>query len=139
MKLIRNISLSIPFFLLTLISCNKDDAPSLSTPVVSDIEVGSATCTASITDEGSSPVKEYGICWSKENVPTIYDYKTFKKGSATDYVAYMINLHGETKYYVRAYAINGFDVGYGPVVSFTTSDMSPSELQYQHNKKLHNT
>lgn len=128
MKLIRNISLSIPFFLLTLISCNKDDAPSLSTPVVSDIEVGSATCTASITDEGSSPVKEYGICWSKENVPTIYDYKTFKKGSATDYVAYMINLHGETKYYVRAYAINGFDVGYGPVVSFTTSDMSPSEL-----------
>lgn len=128
MKLIRNISLSIPFFLLPLISCNKDEVPSLSTPVVSDIEVGSATCTASITDEGSSPVKEYGICWSKENVPTIYDYKTFKKGSATDYVAYMINLHGETKYYVRAYAINGFDVGYGPVVSFTTSDMSPAEL-----------
>jgi uncharacterized protein (TIGR02145 family) len=128
MKLIKYLWLSIPFLLLNLISCNKEDVPSLSTPIVSNIEVGSATCTASIIDEGSSPVKEYGICWSKENEPTIYDYKTFRKGRASTYVAIMINLHGETKYYVRAYAINGFDVGYGAVVSFTTSDMSLSEL-----------
>jgi uncharacterized protein (TIGR02145 family) len=128
MKLIKYLWLSIPFLLLNLISCNKEDVPSLSTPIVSNIEVGSATCTASIIDEGSSPVKEYGICWSEENEPTIYDYKTFRKGRASTYVATMINLHGETKYYVRAYAINGFDVGYGAVVSFTTSDMSLSEL-----------
>jgi uncharacterized protein (TIGR02145 family) len=129
MKLIKYISFCISFFLLNLISCNKEEIPSLSTPIVSDIEISSATCTASITDEGSSPVKEFGICWSKENEPTIYDYKTFRKGRASNYVAYMINLHGETKYYVRAYAINGFDVGYGAVVSFTTSDMSLSELK----------
>jgi hypothetical protein len=59
----------------------------------SDIEISSAICTAAITDEGSSPVKEYGICWSKENEPTIYDYKTFRKGRASNYAAYMINLH----------------------------------------------
>jgi uncharacterized protein (TIGR02145 family) len=128
MKSVKYITLFASLFLLNLISCEKRDVPSLSAPVVSEIEVRSATCTASIMDEGSSPVKEYGICWSKENKPTIYDYKTFKKGRAEKYIAYLINLHGETTYYVRAYAINDSDVGYGPVVSFTTSDMSPSEL-----------
>jgi uncharacterized protein (TIGR02145 family) len=128
MKSVKYITLFASLFLLNLISCEKQDVPSLSVPVVSEIEVGSATCTASVTDEGSSPVKEYGICWSKENEPTIYDYKTFRKGRAGKYVAYLINLHGETTYYVRAYAINGFGVGYGAVVSFTTSDMFLSEL-----------
>jgi len=128
MKSVKYITLFASFFLLNLVSCKKQDVPSLSAPVVSDIEVGSATCTASVTDEGSSPVKEYGICWSKEKEPTIYDYKTFRKGRASNYVAYMINLHGETDYYVRAYAINEFDVGYSEVVSFTTGDMLLSEL-----------
>jgi uncharacterized protein (TIGR02145 family) len=129
MKFVKCITLCFSFSLLNLVSCKKQDVPSLSMPVVSDIEVGSATCTASITDEGSSAVKEYGICWSKENEPTIYDYKTFRKGRAKDYEAYLINLHGETIYYVRAYAINELDVGYGPVVSFTTSDMSLPEIK----------
>ena len=82
MKLIKYLWLPIPFLLLNLISCNKEDVPSLSAPIISNVEVGSATCTASVIDEGSSPVKEYGICWSKENEPTIYDYKTFRKGRA---------------------------------------------------------
>ena len=104
----KSLKYIIPFaslFLFNLISCEKQDVPSLTAPIVSGIEVGSAICTASVMKEGSSPVKEYGICWSKENEPTIYDYKTFMKGRAVKYVAYMINLHGETTYYVRAYAI----------------------------------
>lgn len=128
MKLLMYIALVTPFCFLIIISCRKESVPTLSKPVVTYIEVGSATCTASIIDEGSSPVKEYGICWSKESDPTIYDYKTFRKGRAEDYVAHLINLHGETVYYVRAYAINDLDVGYGPVVSFTTNEMSPPEL-----------
>lgn len=129
MKSIKYITLCVSFFLVNLVSCKKQDVPSLSAPVVSDIEVGSATCAASVTDEGSSAVKEYGICWSTEDKPTIYDYKTFRKGRAGQYFAYLINLHGETIYHARAYAINETDVGYGPVVSFTTSDMSLPEIK----------
>jgi len=136
MKSLKYITLFASLFLLNLISCEKQDVPSLSAIVVSDIEVGSATCLASVTDEGSSAVKEYGICWSKEDKPTIYDYKTFKKGRAGKYIAYMINLHGETNYYVRAYAINETDVGYGPVVSFTTSDMSLPEIKTDYTNYL---
>jgi uncharacterized protein (TIGR02145 family) len=135
----KSLKYIIPFaslFLFNLISCEKQDVPSLTAPIVSGIEVGSAICTASVMKEGSSPVKEYGICWSKENVPTIYDYKTFMKGRAVKYVAYMINLHGETTYYVRAYAINDSDVGYGPVVSFTTSEMSLPEITTEKIKYL---
>ena len=68
--------------LINLSSCRREEVPLLSAPIVSNIEVGSATCTATIIDEGSGPVKEYGICWSKEKEPTIYDYKTFRKGRA---------------------------------------------------------
>lgn len=104
--------------------CSKEkvkEAPIVRTSEVSQITEYSAICGGIVTLEGDAPVFERGICWD-----SIQDFNEIKSPHSKsgegfgDYISYMYTLHDNTKYYVRAYAINNYGTGYGEIKTFTT-------------------
>lgn len=94
--------------------------PTVSTNLISDISENSAVCGGNVTSDGGSTVTERGICWAITQNPTVED-KTADGGSGTgSFTCTMSDLSPNTKYYVRAYAINHTGISYGNSRSFTT-------------------
>jgi uncharacterized protein (TIGR02145 family) len=114
---------SFGFFILLcgLNSCRKKELPLLTTDPVTNITGSSATCGGNVTDEGSGPVINRGVCWKNSTNPTIDDEKRLADGGPGPFVCSLSHLNGSTKYYVRAYATNEAGTGYGSEISFTTA------------------
>ena len=85
-----------------------------------EVTAVSANVNAMIEDEGNGAVFQKGFCWSEQNPPTIDDFCCAVIGHPNTFSANLTNLQPNTSYYVRAYAINGFGVGYSSVLGFTT-------------------
>jgi len=88
----------------------------------------SAVSGGEITDIGYSPVTVRGICWDTLPDPdislttkTTENMPSYDDGLGT-FNANMTDLIPGTKYYVKAYAINGAGVTYGNLDSLTTLD-----------------
>ena len=94
----------------------------LSTSAVDNISISSATFRANITVEGSPVYTERGFVYSSTNsLPTIQDNRI--RVSGTGIGSFYQNVTGlglQTRYFVRAYAIQDGEVRYGNVVEFTT-------------------
>src|ERR1035437_5699757 len=79
-------------------------------------------------NQPSASVTSYGHVWSSTNtVPTINDSKTQfgpAGGGLIGYGSPLTGLTNNTKYYVRAYAINSAGIVYGDIVTFTTGTNS---------------
>jgi uncharacterized protein (TIGR02145 family) len=93
----------------------------LQTGEISNITYNSATANGEFVDL-SGNVSEYGHCWNTSGNPTNSNSKypvsgTAKKGP---FSSDLTGLTGETKYYVRAYAIDNGETFYGHEVNFTT-------------------
>lgn len=97
--------------------------PEVTMVEVTDITPVSAIGKAIIDDEGGSVVTEKGICWSEEESPTIYDSRYVSTDIWNTYEGILSNLQPNTTYYVRAYAINSYGVGYSSVLSFNTQEV----------------
>jgi uncharacterized protein (TIGR02145 family) len=113
----------IPFLLLTGVfnSCKKEEVPILNTSAITDITEIKAVSGGTITDEGSGPVLERGVCWNTKNNPTIENKKT-TNGEGTGYFSSTLSgLKGGKIYYVKAYATNKAGTGYGNEISFQTA------------------
>ena len=111
------------FLILILHSCNKEraDPPVLTTVPVSFISASSASCGGDISNDGGSPVKSRGVCWSNLPAPTVSDaHSTDSSGTGT-YVSRLTGLKEEMVYYVRAYATNNAGTSYGQEVVFDNS------------------
>lgn len=117
--------LSILIILSVLIfGCEKQDdessAPSINTLSLTDVTISSAySGGTNIKDNGAS-ITEKGICWGKDENPTINNDKIAIGGGTDDFTAQLTNLTENTTYYVRAYAVNRMGVSYGAVVTFNT-------------------
>ena len=98
-------------------------APEILTQQVTDITTTTATCGGNIISDGGYPIIVRGICWSTNQNPTISDEFTTNGDGVGEYTASITNLEPNTKYYVRAYAINSNDIYYGEQVSFTTEEI----------------
>lgn len=108
--------------ILILLSCEKV-VPIVTTTEITGITDKSATTGGTVTDEGSGPVIERGVCWSSiYEYPTIYDFRTIDSKGAREFISNINNLHSETAYLVRAYATNSIGTGYGEYLSFTTEE-----------------
>lgn len=146
----RNFILSILIVIFfTACSDNEDVKISFSgyvkTLEVTDITSNSAICKGNVqilAEENAPPVsgsyahhdfiEESGICYAKENRPTIGDHKVVGKrtsGVATVtnpkigfFTADMIGLQSSTTYYVRAYIKTSIGVYYGNELSFKSED-----------------
>lgn len=94
--------------------------PVLTTSIVSDISETTATCGGNISSDGGSAVSERGVCWSTRAMPTVEDNKTSDGTGTGDFASQITGLIPGTKYYVRAFAVNGLNFGYGNTDSFST-------------------
>jgi pectate lyase len=125
--------ISYPFILIILLfipsqvinaqaPASVDSVPTISTLSVTNITQYSATSGGNITSDGGDIIGSRGICWNMVGNPTTSDTKVLNGRGTGSFTCNLTGLSMETKYYVRAYATNGFGTAYGNEVSFETKD-----------------
>ena len=101
--------------------------PTLSSVIVSSVESNSALFSSSVTSNGGDPVSEVGFYYSTdEAVDAETATKVNEPYSEASFDLQTNELAANTKYYVKAYAVNSAGVGYSQIVDFTTSAGAPS-------------
>jgi hypothetical protein len=102
--------------------------PTLTTAAVTGITGTNAESGGNITADGNLPVTQRGITWGTSANPTIDVNEFTNNGTGTgSFTSSLTGLVPLTQYYVRAYAVNSFGVGYGNQETFTTTNLSLSE------------
>lgn len=94
----------------------------VSTSAATNVKALSATINGEIVSDGGSNITERGFCYGTSANPTTNSTVVKINGTIGTITKDLTNLDKATKYYVRAYAINGYGTHYGNEVSFTTSD-----------------
>lgn len=98
--------------------------PVITTNQVNDITAIGAKCGGNILKEGTSAVTARGICWSTTQNPDTSANKTIESAGSVNFTSNLISLTPNTKYFVRAYAINAAGIAYGNEISFTTLELT---------------
>ena len=124
-KLIKLQSLCF-IIIIILFSCEPGEVPTLTTSALTNITGTTATGGGTITKGDLVMIVERGICWSKDNTPTIEDYRTIELGGSVTFISNMSYLDPATTYYVRAYVTNKAGTGYGNELSFITLGQEPT-------------
>ncbi len=100
----------------------------LSTSIVSNVSITTATCGGNIINDGGSPITARGVCWSLTSNPTILDNKTIDGSGVGSFTSNMSGLLPNTKYYVKAYSINNKGTSYGKLMVFNTNKLNIGDL-----------
>ena len=120
------------FLEIVLASCQKEEKLTITSPIVTTIEVQNITSNTATSGGfiiSAGQLISYGLCWSTEANPTIADNHTIDSlHFNSSFIIYIHGLIGGTKYYLRAFAANINGVGYGNEVSFTTLPATIPEL-----------
>jgi hypothetical protein len=102
--------------------------PVITTGYANQITLNRAVCSGNIINGGLSAISSRGICWSTQPMPTVNN-NTINSGSGSgNFSGTISGLQPDTKYYVRAFAINNEGVHYGYETSFTTARAIPIEI-----------
>ena len=96
--------------------------PMVTTSEATQISLRTATIGGNVTDNGGSEVVERGICYSTSANPSISSKKIVCGSGLGEFTCDLTDLEKNTKYYVRAYAINSIGISYGNEIKFTTLD-----------------
>jgi uncharacterized protein (TIGR02145 family) len=114
----------LSIFMLFTARCKKDDPapllPVLKTISVTDIGQSSAKSGGEITDDGGAEITARGVCWSKNENPTLANNKTIDGTGKGSFTSSLSGLAPDTWYHVRAYATNSAGTGYGGDVVLRT-------------------
>ena len=102
-----------------------DTLPTVTTKAVTGITQTAATSGGTITSTGGAPHSEKGLVYATTTNPTILNNKLIDTISGLTWNSTLTGLTGNTKYYVRAYAINSAGTAYGGLDSFNTSPLVP--------------
>lgn len=94
--------------------------PALTTLPAIDASNTSARLMASSVDKNAIVVLKKGFVWATTPMPTLDNNVIDVNASFDEYSEVVSNLHPNTTYYVRSFAVNLNGVGYGNEVSFTT-------------------
>lgn len=97
----------------------------ISLPVVSTLLAQSTSATSAKVEgfihfEGGSTLTEIGFCWNKTGQPTVSDSKVSVQTTENPFTAPLTGLDFDSRYFVRAYAINADGITYGNELSFNT-------------------
>ena len=123
--------------ILNLISCKeKPTPPVVATTVVTGITTTSAFSGGNVKSDGNAKVIRIGVCWNTSETPTILNNTTSDGTGEGSFNSSITGLTAGTKYYLRAYAINSEDVGYGNQVSFTTDIVGITISTYDPNNGI---
>jgi len=109
---------------VTLSSCEKTepDNASITTMAVNTITAASAISGGIISADAKLPVLSRGICWSKNENPTLADSYSADSVGAGSFESNITGINAAFTYYVRAYYINSNDTVYGNQLNFITPD-----------------
>ena len=97
-----------------------DVHPMVTTAVLSNISFTSATCGGEVTYGGCTPVTARGVCWSISPNPTLVGSHTVDGSGLGSFTSHIAGLQPDTRYYIRAYAINSDDTVYSMQRYFNT-------------------
>lgn len=106
---------------------------SATRPTVTTLEVSSITATSAqsggdVTDNGGDEVSVRGVCWSTSENPDAEDDCTNDGGGEGEFTSLIEDLSPDTKYYVRAYAVNIEGISYGDQRGFLTKKDEKEEF-----------
>jgi uncharacterized protein (TIGR02145 family) len=103
------------------LNTNPSQKPILTTNTLTAITQTGATTGGNITSDGGSAITARGVVWSTLPTPNIsLSTKTTDGTGIGSFSSSLTNLTPKTTYYVRAYASNSGNTGYGNQISFTT-------------------
>ena len=97
----------------------------ITTLLVTNVTAESALTGGNITDDGRAEITARGVCWSKQEYPTINDNHTTNGTGKGEYQSEIKGLDGGCTYYVRAYAISSVGTSYGEQFKFSTETGFP--------------
>jgi hypothetical protein len=124
------------FVIVQLISCTKNDnaaavpepaLPTLNAPTITTIGVNSIVISGTISDSGHATISRKGFCWSKNPDPTLDS--NFLNSRSTSLVSFTDTIKGltyNTRYYIRAFAINSKGTAFSQTLSVQTRESSYS-------------
>jgi len=117
------------FTAVLLNGCKEDPIiPTVTTMSVSDITTTAAKSGGNITSDGGAEVTARGVCWSSATGPSVSDSHTSDGDGPGSFTSNLTGLPPDTKYYIRAYAVNSAGTAYGNEVSFTTNPIVGATL-----------
>ncbi len=100
--------------------------PTVTTSAPINLTSSTATGGGNVTETGGAEVVARGVCWSKNQNPTIADGKS-EEGTGTGVFSCPITgLEPGVTYYARAFATNSAGTGYGSQSSFITQKTIPT-------------
>lgn len=111
---------------LTNGSCRKDkqSLPVVYTNPVEMVTPASAVSGGIITSDGGSIITGRGVCWSQNQDPTIdNDHISEGEGNGS-FICNITGLLSDTKFYLKAYAVNNTGISYGEEIEFKTDTFS---------------
>ena len=116
-----------------LVTCTKETAnvrldPKLTTnPNVLNVNWDSTTVVGYVVAAGNG-FSERGICYNTSATPTVANSKVIYSGSskAATFTVGIGGLSRLTKYYARAYAVQGSETFYGDEITFSTTAAKPT-------------
>ena len=105
----------------------------VSTEAVSEIGADAAVGNGTIIRLGAPSPTQHGMCWNTAGEPTVVDGCT-QEGpvdAAGAFTSAITGLAPDTRYFVRAYAVNAGGTSYGAEVSFTTQPAVGPQVETQ--------
>ncbi|WP_315818218.1 hypothetical protein [Paraflavitalea speifideaquila] len=109
----------------------QDTLPTVSTAAATLIKATTASIGGTVSNDGGAAVTSRGICYSKNQQPTIANDKTTNGKDTGTFQAGLTALQPNTTYYARAYATNSVGTAYGNQVTFTTAKNWPLAICMQ--------
>ena len=103
-------------------------APSVSATTVSAVTLSGANLSAAVTSTGGATVTDAGFCYGTSANPTTSGTKKSCGAQTASFSAAVTGLKPNTRYYVRAYAVNERGTSYGAQTEFTTAAITPPAL-----------
>ena len=126
MKTIIRLTLISLGFITVCFSCSQcKEIPKVKTEEVTTPSDNSAKITGTITDDGNATITKEGFYYGTSPKPETsgVEAQNVTEGT-TSFSSTILSLDPNTKYYVKAYAINSQGTGYGNEVSFSTTSVT---------------
>jgi uncharacterized protein (TIGR02145 family) len=95
-------------------------APTVNTGAVSDITTTSATVAGNVISQGFSTVTTRGVCYATSQNPTTENICISSGSGLGVFTVTISGLISDTRYFVRAFAVNSAGTSYGNQLEFTT-------------------
>ena len=95
--------------------------PTVITGDPSNVTSSTAACGGNVTSDGGASIIQRGVCYSTSQNPTTSNQIVTSGTGTGSFTCNLTGLSANTKYYVRAYAINSEGTAYGAQKDFTTN------------------